>query len=340
MNREQGTKIIFIGTPKYGAIVLEGLIKGGYRPVLAVTVPDKPKGRKQILTPPPVKVVARKYGIPVEQPERIESRVPRQRSEAKEDGKAVFAHLKLKIKNLKPDLGILAAYGQIIPKDILDIPKFGFLNIHPSLLPKYRGPSPIQFTILNGEKKSGVTIILMDEKIDHGPIISQKSLEIKEQETAETLHDKLAQLGAYLLLKTVPKLVKGLIKPKEQDDAQATFTKILFKEDGKIDWKKPVELLEREIRAFYPWPGSYIIWENKGKLIKIKILKARAFKSPDFFKVKYPIGKILVVPQNEIGVQCKKDFLVIEKLQPEGKKEMTAEDFIRGHLNFIGTILK
>jgi methionyl-tRNA formyltransferase len=321
MNREQGTKIIFIGTPEYGAIVLEGLIKGGYRPVLAVTVPDKPKGRKQILTPPVVKVVAKKHNIPVEQPE-------------------IIKNLKLKIKNLKPDLGILAAYGQIIPKDILDIPKFGFLNIHPSLLPKYRGPSPIQFTILNGEKKSGVTIILMDEKIDHGPIISQKSLEIKEQETAETLHNKLAQLGAYLLLETVPKLVKGLIKPKEQDDAQATFTKILFKEDGKIDWKKPVELLEREIRAFYPWPGSYIIWENKGKLIKIKILKARAFKSPDFFKVKYPIGKILVVPQNEIGVQCKKDFLVIEKLQPEGKKEMIAEDFIRGHLNFIGTILK
>jgi methionyl-tRNA formyltransferase len=272
-------------------------------------VPDKPKGRKQILTPPVVKVVAKKHNIPVEQPE-------------------IIKNLKLKIKNLKPDLGILAAYGQIIPKDILDIPKFGFLNIHPSLLPKYRGPSPIQFTILNGEKKSGVTIILMDEKIDHGPIISQKSLEIKEQETAETLHE------------TVPKWVRGLIKPKEQDDAQATFTKILFKEDGKIDWKKPVELLEREIRAFYPWPGSYIIWENKGKLIKIKILKARAFKSPDFFKVKYPIGKVLVVPQNEIGIQCKKDFLLIEKLQPEGKKEMTAEDFIRGHLNFIGTILK
>ncbi|MDP2967373.1 MAG: methionyl-tRNA formyltransferase [bacterium] len=314
-------KIIFIGTPEYGAIILEGLIKGGYRPVLAVTVPDKPKGRKQILTPPVVKVVAKKHNIPVEQPEMIKN-------------------LKLKIKNLKPDLGILAAYGQIIPKDILDIPKFGFLNVHPSLLPKYRGPSPIQFTILNGEKKSGVTIILMDEKIDHGPIISQKSLEIEEQETAETLHNKLAQLGAYLLLETIPKWVKGLIKPKEQDDVQATFTKILFKEDGKIDWKKPVELLEREIRAFYPWPGSYIIWEVEGKLIKIKILKARAFKSPDFFKVKYPIGKVLVVPQNEIGVQCKKDFLVIEKLQPEGKKEMGAEDFLRGHLNFVGTILK
>jgi len=331
-------KIIFIGTPEFGAIILEELIKGGYPPVLVISSPDKPVGRKQILTPPPVKVVARKYGIPVEQPERIESRVPRQRSEAKEDSKAVLAHLKFKIKNLKPDLGILAAYGQIIPKDILDIPKFGFLNVHPSLLPKYRGPSPIQFTILNGEKKSGVTIILMNEKIDHGPIISQKSLEIKEQETAETLHDKLAQLGAYLLLETIPKWVKGLIKPKEQDDAQATFTKILFREDGKIDWKKPVELLEREIRAFYPWPGSYIIWENKGKLIKIKILKARTFKSPD--KIKYPIGKILVVPQNEIGVQCKKDFLVIEKLQPEGKKEMIAEDFIRGHLNFVGIILK
>lgn len=319
MNREQGTKIIFIGTPEFGAIILEELIKGGYPPVLVISSPDKPVGRKQILTPPPVKVVTRKYGIPFEQPE-------------------IIKNLKLKIKNLKPDLVILAAYGQIIPKDILDIPKFGFLNVHPSLLPKYRGSSPIQFTVLNGEKKSGVTIILMDEKIDHGPIISQKSLEIKEQETSETLHDKLAQLGARLLLETIPKWVKGLIKPEEQDDVQATFTRILLKEDGKIDWKKPVELLEREIRAFHPWPGSYIIWENKDKLIKIKILKARTFKSPD--KIKYPIGKVLVVPQNEIGVQCKKDFLVIEKLQPEGKKEMGAEDFIRGHSNFAGTILK
>jgi len=314
-------KIIFIGTPAYGAIVLEELIKGGQPPVLVVTAPDKPVGRRQILTPSPVKVVARKYGIPVEQPERIESRVPRQ-----------------KIKNLNPDLGILAGYGQIIPKDILAIPRFGFLNVHPSLLPKYRGPSPVQFTILNGEKESGVTIILMDEKIDHGPIISQKSLTIKEQETSQTLHHKLAQLGACLLLETIPLWVKGLIKPEKQNDAQATFTKILFKKDGKIDWQKSAEVLERAVRAFYPWPGSYIIWPNKSKSIKIKILKARTFKSPD--KIKYPIGKVLVVPQNEIGVQCKKDFLVIEKLQPAGKKEMAAEDFLRGYSNFIGVILK
>ncbi len=178
----------------------------------------------------------------------------------------------------------------------------------------------------------------MDEKIDHGLIISQKNLEIKEQETAETLHNKLAQLAARLLLETIPKWVKGLIKPKEQDDVQAIFTKILFKEDGKIDWQKPAEVLEREIRAFCPWPGSYAIFNDGTKSIKIKILKARTFKSPD--KIKYPIGKVLVVPQNEIGVQCGKDFLAIERLQMEGKKEMAAEDFLRGHSNFMGTILK
>ncbi|MDP1538909.1 MAG: methionyl-tRNA formyltransferase [bacterium] len=313
-------KIIFIGTPEFGAIVLEELIRGGYPPILVISSPDKPVGREHNITPPPVKVLAEKHGIKIIQPEQIQSS-------------------KSKIQNLETDLIVVAAYGQIIPKEILDIPKRGSLNVHPSLLPKYRGSSPIQFTILNGEKKSGVTIILMDEKIDHGKIISNFQFQISNEEiTYPELLKELAKLGAKLLLETIPKWARGEIEPKPQNEAKAIYTKILTKEDGKIDWQKSAEELERKIRAFYPWPGSHTIWQDKGKLIKIKILKTRTFKSPD--KVKYPVGKVLVVPQNEIGVRCGKDFLIIEKLQMEGGKEMASEDFLRGHPDLIGTILK
>lgn len=337
--KSERLKIIFMGTPEFGASILEGLIthkaryigpkpaiNGGYEPILVVTAPDKAVGRNQTVTPPPAKVVAQKYNIPVAQPEKIRN-------------------LELEIKNLNPDLIIISAYREIIPKEILDIPKYGSLNVHPSLLPLYRGPSPIQAAILNGERKTGVTIILMDEKIDRGPILTQRSLMIEEAETAKTLAEKLANLGTSLLLETIPKRLKDLIKPVPQDESKVTFTKVLTRDDGKIIWKKTAEELEREIRAYFPWPGSYTIWSKTGKLLKIKILKARVFKFAG--GIAYPVGKTLIAPQNEICVQCGRgffpgggDFLVIERLQLEGKGEMFPEEFLRGHLDFIGTILK
>ena len=328
----QELNIIFIGTPEFGAIILEKLIENKFKPILVVTAPDKPVGRKQIVTPPPVKISAQKYNIPVLQPE-------------------ILTNSKSQITNSKPDLIIVAAYGQILPKEILEIPKYGCLNVHPSLLPKYRGASPIQAVILNGDKTTGVTIILMDEKMDHGPILSQRGLEIEENETAATLHDKLVDLGASLLMETISKWVRKMIKPQPQDDKKATFTKILTREDGEINWEKTAEVLEREIRAYLPWPGSYTFWAKAGKTVQIKILKTRVLKSQG--GISYLVGKTLVVPQNELGVQCGKgffagptgggypgDFLVIEKLQMEGGKEMTSEEFLRGHPDFIGTILK
>ncbi len=319
-------KIVFMGTPKFGAIILEKLADSWYKPILVVTETDKPVGRKQILTPPPVKVVAEKYEIPVLQPERIEN-------------------LKLKIENLKPDLGIVAAYGRILPNNILSIPKYGFINVHPSFLPQYRGSSPIQTAILNGERKTGVTIMLVNEKIDRGPILTQRETIIEEDETGETLHDKLVNLGARLLLETIPKWQRGLIKPQSQDENKATYSKVLSREDGKINWKKPAEQIERQIRAFSVWPESFTFWKKTDKLIRIKILKARIKKSIQ--GIAYPLGKTLVVPQNEIAVQCgggflgeRGDFLVIEKLQLEGKKEIAPEEFIRGYPDFIGTILE
>lgn len=211
-----------------------------------------------------------------------------------------------KIEKLKPDLVVVASYGKIIPKKILEIPKYGSLNIHPSLLPKYRGPSPIQTTILNGDKKTGVTIILMDEKIDHGEIISSSKLLISKKITYQELSKELAQLGVKLLIETIPKWISGEIKQKPQDESKATYTKILKREDGKIDWSKPAQEIERQIRAFNPWPGTFTFIKHKDKTLRIKVLEANV----------------------------KDNKLIIKRLQPEGKKAMTFEEFKRGYHGF------
>jgi len=262
-------KIIFLGTPEFGATILEGLIKNNHKPCLVITATDKPVGRKQILTPPPAKIIAEKYNIPIIQPEKVLS-------------------CKLQATRIKPDLIIMAAYGEIIPKEFLEIPKYGCLNIHPSLLPKYRGPSPIQTVILNGDRETGTTIILIDEKMDHGPVIANRQLSITDCEiTTDELSKKLAALSIDLLIKIVPKWINGEIKAKPQDESKATYTKIIKKEDGKINWKKSAEEIERQIRAFYPWPGTFTFWRNK----RIKILEAETSKT---------------VPENKLAIKCGK----------------------------------
>ncbi len=312
-------KIIFMGTPKFGAIILEKLADFRYKPILVVTETDKPVGRKKVLTPPPVKVVAEKYEIPVLQPEKIRN-------------------LELEIRNLKPDLIIVAAYGKILPEEILEIPKYGCLNVHPSLLPSWRGPSPVQSAILNGDADSGVTIMKIAKKVDAGPVLIQRKLKLEGNETYDVLHDKLGEMGGDLLIEIIPEWITGKIDPQLQDESRATYTRILKKEDGKIDWGKSAEEIERQIRAFNLWPGSFTFWEKSGILIRIKILKARVLKSDDLKT--YPIGKTLVAGQNELCVQTGKGFLIIGRLQLEGKKEIDSEDLLRGYPDFIGTILK
>ncbi len=275
--------IIFMGTPEFGAIVLKALIKSGHKPFLVFTEPDKPVGRKQIITPPPVKALAEEYNIPVVQPEKVSQ----------------FAD---EIEKLKPSLIIIASFGQIIPKKILEIPKDGCLNVHPSILPKYRGPSPIQSAIINGDEKTGVTIMRVSEKIDAGPILSQKEIEIDPKETYESLHDKLAEAGTKLLLEVLPNLSKGQVPFQLQDDSKATYTKILNRSDGEIDWKKSPEEIERQIRAFNPWPGTFTFCNGK----RLKILKAEAL-----------YGK-----------------LKIKEVQLEGKKPISYEEFLRGYPDF------
>lgn len=306
-------KIIFIGTPKFASIILEKLIPE-YKPVLVITAPDKPVGRKQLLTPSEVKTTAMNNNIPVLQPIKIK--------DAEDD-----------IRKLKPDLIVLTAYGQIIPKSILDIAKS--INIHPSLLPEYRGASPIQSVILNGEKETGITIYIMDEKMDHGPIIAVSKLEIDNPYYSE-LADKLADLGAKLLIKTLPKISK--IKPKAQDDKKATYTKIIEKEDGHIRWNKEAEEIERQIRAFHIWPGSFTLWKKDGKVLRVKIIKADVKKLPN--ENNYPFGKAVASPENELLVNCRKNFIVIKKLQLEGKNPMSSKEFLMGYPEIIGAILE
>ncbi len=296
-------KIVFLGTPKFASIILNKLIENGYKPVLVITAP--------VLSE--VKALADKHNIPVLQPEKIQD-------------------TKYKIQDSKPDLIILSAYGQIIPKDILDIPKFGSINMHPSLLPKYRGASPIQSTILNGDKETGATTYLMDEKMDHGPIFSQKKLKISNPGFKE-LHDRLSELGADLLIETLPKIINKEIKPVSQDELEATYTKIIKKQDGHIKWNLTASEIERQTRAYENWPGTYAFWDGKA----LKIIKSSVKLLP--VENDYPFGKVVISPENEILVATKQNYLKIEKLQIEGKKPMPPKEFLNGHKDITGAIL-
>lgn len=312
-------KIIFMGTPEFGAIILDELAQSPFKPQLVITSKDKPTGRKQKLASPPVKDTAQNHQIPVHQTQDLKD-----------------PQTQKVIQSLDPDLIVVAGFGQIIPPDILEIPQFGSLNVHPSLLPKYRGASPIRSTILNGDKTTGATIILMDEKIDHGPILSRKKMKIANSQISyKELKEKLALLGAKLLIDTIPKWIKGEINPQVQDHSKSSYAPKLKKEDGRINWEKSASEIERKIRAFNPWPSSFC--KVDGKILKI--WKAKVFE----YTKESPLvteGKIFLAPNDKIAVQCKKDFLIIERLQLEGGKKMTSKEFLRGHPDFVGKILR
>ncbi len=221
------------------------------------------------------------------------------------------------------DLFIVASFGKILSKKILDIPRYGSLNIHPSLLPLHRGPSPIQQTILNNDKKTGTTIILMDELVDHGKIITQKEYLIEQKEDFLTLEKKLAELSADLLIETIPDWLNNKIKARTQEEEKATYTRLFKKQDGKINWQEDSETIERKIRAFNSWPGSFTFWKKNDKDIRIKILKAKANQ----INISNITGKV----HNDFTVQCQKGVLKVELLQLEGKRPVLAKDFLKGN---------
>lgn len=247
-------------------------------------------------------------------------------------------------KKINPDICVVAAYGKIIPKEYLEVPKYGFLNIHPSLLPKYRGASPIQTVILNGDKETGVTIILMDEKVDHGPIIAQRKLKNSkfQKPNYKQLEKELAELGAQLLIEIIPKLIKGEIKPIEQNHNEATFTKKFSWPDGKIDWDKTAVELDRQIRALNPEPGTWTTWNpstssGQGKILKI--LEAKIYEEQPYHEHdKIYIG-VVYEENGRIFIPCSIGHIEPLKVQLEGGKPLLIKDFLNGHKDFVGSIL-
>jgi methionyl-tRNA formyltransferase len=309
-------KIVFMGTAELSCASLEKLARdGNFKIVTVVTQSDKPKGRELKLQFSPVKILAEKLKLPVLQP-------------AKAGDEKFISEL----RELKPDLIVVVAYGQILPQSILDLPKFGCLNVHTSLLPKYRGASPIQSAILNGETETGVTIMKMDAGLDTGEIISQARTPILPEDSSTTLHDRLAQIGAELLVETIPDYVAGKILPKPQPAEGASYAAKIKKEDGKIDWNLSAQEILNRLRAFTPWPGVFTFLD--GKLLKIwKGSLAEEWNKEAPLVSLEPIkpGTILSADKNGISVTCGKDFLWITELQREGGRRMSAQEFLAGH---------
>jgi methionyl-tRNA formyltransferase len=319
MNIKNKPKIIFFGTPEFAAVILKALLDRDYNIAAVFTQPDKKVGRKQEVKYSPVKNLALENGIEIFQPKNLRD-----------------TRLAEEIKKINPDLFVVAAYGKILPKEILETPKYGAVNVHASLLPKYRGASPVQCAILAGEKETGITLMRMNEKMDEGDILLQEKIEIGERDTAETLMKKLAELGAKMTVKFILDFVGEKIQPTKQASANATYCKPVKREDGKIDWNNTAEEIYRKWRAYFPWPGIFSDLEIKNQAKRLKLSQIEVV--PDMETGEKP-GKIVKYNQ-ETAVQVKKGLIVLKKIQLEGKKEMDVNEFLRGFPRFIGETLK
>jgi len=307
-----------MGTSDFAKDILEALIKEDYNIVGVFTKPDAKIGRKQELNESPVKKIALEKNIPFFQPEKFN-----------EDAISEF-------KKLKPDLVIVAAYGKLLPQKVLDTPGFGCVNIHPSLLPKFRGPSPIQNALLCGEEETGTTIMLMDAGMDTGDILMQKKIQIDANDTAETLSQKISILSIQTLLMTIPAWIERKIESIAQDNTQATLCQLIEREDGRIIWEKDAQEIYNQFRALYPWPGIFTFWKNNETIMRLKLSKIRLQKRNP--ALHYETGEIFEIGES-IGVLTANGVIILEEIQPEGKKNMSAQDFINGYPKFIGSSL-
>ncbi|MBR6095188.1 MAG: methionyl-tRNA formyltransferase [Lachnospiraceae bacterium] len=309
-------KIVFMGTPDFAVGALRALFEAGHEIVLCVTQPDKPKGRGKEMAFSPVKTEALRLGIPVYQPVKI--REPQAIEE---------------LKKYPADVFIVAAFGQILTADVLNMPKYGCINIHASLLPKYRGAAPIQWVILNGEKEAGVTIMQMDEGLDTGDMLLSDRIELSADETGDSLHDKLADMGARLIVEALEKLNKGELKAVPQPDGPLFYAKMLKKEMGLLDFTKSAAELERTVRGLYSWPGAYTYC--KGKVLKV----IKAGSALDGAINNAAPGTVVKVTKEAIYVQCADGLLRIDEVKPEAKKAMSVHDFLLGNKIEAGEVL-
>jgi methionyl-tRNA formyltransferase len=301
-------RIVFMGSPAFALPTLRALAEQ-YQIVGVVTQPDRPAGRGRALTSPPVKRLALELGLPVIQPRRL--REP----EAMEQ-----------IRGWQPDLIVVAAFGQILRPEVLDLPEYGCINVHASLLPRWRGAAPIQAALLHGDAESGVTIMKMDPGVDTGPILSQRAAPILTEDTAETLSARLAELGTALLIETLPPYLSGSLLPRPQPESGATYAPLLKKEDGALDFTQPAEALARKVRAFNPWPGAYTLWNGE-------MLKIHAAHPAPAGAGTLPPGSTAVV-EGRPALAASTGLLVLDEVQPAGKKPMPGEVFLHGARNW------
>ncbi|AWP28637.1 MULTISPECIES: methionyl-tRNA formyltransferase [Paenibacillus] len=311
-------KIVFMGTPAFAVPSLEMLIAEGYSIAAVVTQPDRPQGRKKVLTPTPVKEAALRHGIPVLQPQRLRS--PEAVAELAE---------------YKPDLIVTAAYGQILPKSVLDMPSLGCLNVHGSLLPAYRGGAPIQRSIINGEAVTGITLMYMAEGLDTGDMIAKAEVPIEETDTAGTMFEKLSQAGAKLLQQELPRLVKGKVDAEPQDEAKATYAPNLTRDDEKIDWSRSSREIYNQIRGLVPYSGGFTLWNGE----VFKVWAAANPSSAQVVSSEAQPGTVLGLHEEGIVVKTGDGSLTLLTVQPSGKKAMDAAQFVRGTSLAVGTVL-
>ena len=307
-------RVIFMGTPDFAVGTLEEIIKAGHEVVLAVTQPDKPKGRGNAMQFPPVKECAIAHEIPVFQPKKI-----------REEENVEY------LRKFQPDIIVVAAFGQILPKSILDMPKFGCINVHASLLPKYRGAAPIQWAILNGDEVTGVTIMRMDVGLDTGDMISKREVVIPDDETGGSLFDKLADIGAKLCVETMEQIEAGTVTYTPQNHEEATHVSMISKELGLIDWNKSAVEIERLIRGLNPWPSAFTKLDGK----TFKIWKAKVLPK----NTECSAGCIVSVTKNSLEIQTGEGVLSLLEVQLEGKKRMQIDAFLRGYTVNEGYIL-
>lgn len=316
-------RLVFMGTPQLAATLLDGLIENKYNIVGVVTKPDSPTGRAQTPTASPVKETAKKHALPIEQPTILDEETLR------------------KIAEWKPDLIVVAAYGKILPKALLDIPGFGCINLHASLLPKWRGASPVQNALLQGETETGVTVMLMDEGMDTGDILTQQTVAIDPDDTKESLLIRLTQEGKELLLKTIPLWVEHRVESKitgtPQDQSQATLCQLIEREDGHIMWTDAALSIYNRYRALFPWPGIFTFWKKESEFFRLKLHRISYQKQTP--QAAYPIGQVFELGE-KIGVQTGEGVVFLESIQLEGKSQMDIADFLRGNPDIIGQMLQ
>jgi methionyl-tRNA formyltransferase len=308
-------KVIFMGTPAFAVPSLAALAEHKYNVVAVVTQPDAPAGRGKTLKPSPVKEFALSRKLPVLQPETLKP-----------------PEIVDQLRSLEPDLIVVAAFGQILRHNVLDLPRYNCINVHASLLPRWRGASPISAAIAAGDAVTGVTIMIMEAGLDSGPMLSQREEPIRYDDTTGALTERLAKMGAGLLVETLPKWVAHEIKPKRQDEGHVTLAGRLKKEQGKIDWSQRVSQIERHVRAMTPWPSAFTTWQGK----QLKVLKTAIGLAEH--KNKLPNGTV-TIDRNHVHVQCGNGLLRLVEIQLEGKRAMNADDFARGQPAFADAVL-